>query len=60
MAATEAAREAVWWRSFFTELDQPPATAITVHSDSQGAIALAKNPEHHKRTKHIESEYAAL
>jgi hypothetical protein len=35
----------------------PPLTATTVHSDSQGAIALAKNPEHHKRTKHIDIQH---
>ena len=57
MAATHAAREAVWWRTFLTELGQSPSTAITVHSDSQGAIALAKNPEHHKRTKHIDIQH---
>ena len=49
--------EAVWWRTFLTELGQPPTSAITVHSDSQGAIALAKNPEHHKRTKHIDIQH---
>ncbi len=57
MAAAEATREAVWWRAFLTELGLPPAGATTVHSDSQGAIALAKNPEHHKRTKHIDIKY---
>ena len=57
MAATQAAREAVWWRTFLTELGHPPSTAITVHSDNQGAIALAKNPEHHRRTKHIDIQH---
>lgn len=57
MAATQATREAVWWRAFMTELGQPPSTATTVHSDSQGAIALAKNPEHHKRSKHIDIQH---
>ena len=57
MAATQATREAVWWRTFMTELGQPPSAATTVHSDSQGAIALSKNPEHHKRTKHIDIQH---
>ena len=57
MAACEATREAVWWRTFTTELGLPPPSAITVHSDSQGGIALAKNPEHHKRTKHIDIKH---
>ena len=57
MAATQATREAVWWRAFFTELGLPPTAATVVHSDSQGAIALSKNPEHHKRTKHIDIQH---
>ena len=57
MAATQATREAVWWRAFLTELGMPPAAATTIHSDSQGAIALGKNPEHHKRTKHIDIQH---
>jgi hypothetical protein len=57
MAATQATREAVWWRAFLTELGLPPTGATTVYSDSQGAIALGKNPEHHKRTKHIDIQH---
>ena len=57
MAATQATREAVWWRAFMTELGHPPSACTTVHSDSQGAIALTKNPEHHKRTKHIDIQH---
>jgi transposase InsO family protein len=57
MAATQATREAVWWRSFMTELGYRPSAATTVHSDSQGAIALSINPEHHKRTKHIDIQH---
>ena len=57
MATTQATREAVWWRAFLTELGMPPAAATTIHSDSQGAIALGKNPEHHKRTKHIDIQH---
>jgi hypothetical protein len=57
MAATQATREAVWWRAFLAELGIPQATATTIFSDSQGAIALGKNPEHHKRTKHIDIQH---
>ena len=31
--------------------------ALKVYEDNQGAIALAKNPEFHKRTKHIAIRY---
>ena len=57
MAATQATREAVWWRAFMSELGTPPTAATTVYSDSQGSIALGKNPEHHRRTKHIDIQH---
>ena len=47
----------MWWRAFLTELGMSPATATMIYSDSQGAIALGKNPEHHKRTKHIDIQH---
>uniref|UniRef100_A0AAV1TL57 Copia protein n=1 Tax=Peronospora matthiolae TaxID=2874970 RepID=A0AAV1TL57_9STRA len=31
--------------------------AIKMYEDNQGSIALAKNPEFHKRTKHIDIRY---
>ena len=31
--------------------------AVSLYSDSQGAIALGKNPEHHKHTKHIDIQH---
>jgi hypothetical protein len=40
-----------------TELALRPKTAIPIHVDNEGAEALAKNPEHHARTKHIHARY---
>jgi len=31
--------------------------AVLIHQDNQGAIALAKNPVFHQRTKHIDLRY---
>lgn len=31
--------------------------AVKIYKDNQGSIALAKNPEFHKRTKHIDIRY---
>ena len=54
MAATEATREAIWWRTFLTELQFNLSSPSTILCDSQGSIALAKNPAYHSRTKHID------
>ncbi|CAI5721247.1 unnamed protein product [Peronospora destructor] len=58
MALTEAVQEAVWLKAFLCELgEMKSGEAVKVFEDNQGAIALAKNPEFHKRTKHIGIRY---
>jgi transposase InsO family protein len=54
MASTQATKEALWWRTFLIELGMPKTITTVIHSDSQGSIALSKNPEHHARSKHID------
>jgi hypothetical protein len=54
MASTQATKEALWWRTFLIELGMPDTLTTVIHSDSQGSIALSKNPEHHARSKHID------
>jgi transposase InsO family protein len=57
MATTEAVKEAIWWRSFLGGLGHDVTRPTTLYSDNQGSIALAHNPEHHARTKHIAIRY---
>ena len=58
MALSEATQEAVWLKAFFGELDEMANDqAVKIYEDNQGLIALAKNPEFHKRTKHIDIRY---
>jgi hypothetical protein len=57
MATTQATKEAIWWRSFLSGLGHDMSRPTPVHSDSQGSIALAHNPEHHARTKHIDIQH---
>jgi hypothetical protein len=57
MAQTQATKEAIWLRRFLNEINKPdsssdPVTTI-IYGDNQGAIALAKNPQFHARSKHI-------
>ena len=58
MALSDATQEAVWLKAFMRELGEDlSVNALKVYEDNQGAIALAKNPEFHKRTKHIDIRY---
>lgn len=56
-AMSDSCKEALWLRSLLTELKIQPSSSIPLHVDNEGAEALAKNPEHHTRTKHIDTRY---
>ncbi|KAK9001076.1 hypothetical protein V6N11_082868 [Hibiscus sabdariffa] len=55
IAASEATKEAVWIKKFISELRVVPSIsdAIELHCDKNGAIAQAKEPRSHQRSKHI-------
>jgi hypothetical protein len=57
MSASQAAREALWLRRLMADLGFGPVGATTIRCDNQGALALAKNPVHHQRTKHIDVQH---
>jgi hypothetical protein len=57
MAARAAAQEAIWWRSFLRDLGHNVTQPTVLHTDNQGSIAIAKNPEWHAKTKHIDIQY---
>ena len=57
VAATHAAKEAVWIRRLIGEVFRPLTIPTTLYSDSKSAIALAKDGHYHARTKHIDIRY---
>ena len=59
IAASDAAKEAAWLRKFLGELGVIPTlkSPIPVYYDSTRAIAQAKEPKSHHRTKHVLCHY---
>lgn len=57
MACTRAAQEAIWLRQLLEQLGFKQTSPTKLWGDNQGAIALAKNPQEHPRTKHIALRY---
>ena len=49
--------EQIWIHRLLKELGFDISNQNTIYTDSQSAIALAQNPEHHARTKHINIQY---
>lgn len=57
VALSMATQEVVWLRRLFTDLEIPTTEPTMIMEDNQGAIAIAKNPVGHARTKHIDIRY---
>lgn len=53
-AAVEGVKEATWMRMFLRELGFAVESPTVMHQDNQSVIAIAVNPIHHARIKHME------
>ena len=53
---TPAIQECLWLKKFLKSLGYPQGT-VTLFEDNEACIALAKNPQNHKRTKHIQARF---
>ena len=56
MAATHACKEAIWLKRLCSDIEFKQGV-LTIYSDNQSAISLAKNLTFHARTKHIDVQY---
>jgi transposase InsO family protein len=57
MATSHSTKEAIWLRKLLADVGFVQEGATTIMCDNQGCIALAKNPTHHSRTKHIDVQH---
>ena len=57
IAACMATKEAIWLRRLLHSIGYPQHVPTPLFGDNQSAIRLVKNPEYHKRTKHIDIQY---
>jgi len=57
VAASVATKEIVWLSRFLKELGVHFGDEATILCDNQSALRMIRNPEFHKRTKHIDIRY---
>lgn len=57
IAASDTAREIIWWRALLKELGLEQHEATPLHMDNESARKLAHRPTNHGRTKHIDVKY---
>jgi transposase InsO family protein len=53
VAGVAAGKEICWLQNLLKELGYSTPTPSKLYTDSQSAISVAKNPEHHGRMKHL-------
>ena len=53
-ALTQAAKEVIWLQNLLKDLGMTKYAPKIINVDNQGTIALAENPIHHARTKHLD------
>jgi len=51
-ALGEGAKDAIWFRQLYRELEFP-LSPVTLFCDNQAAISLSKNPVHSSKTRHF-------
>ena len=58
IAASEADHEGIWMKDLITDLGVVPSASgpMTLLCDNTGAIAIAKEPRFHRKTKHIKRQ----
>ncbi|RZB65513.1 Retrovirus-related Pol polyprotein from transposon TNT 1-94 [Glycine soja] len=57
VAATSCVCHAIWLRNLLKELKMPQEEPMEICVDDKSALALAKNPIFHERSKHIDTRY---
>lgn len=60
IAAAAAVNQAIWLRKVLTDVGHDQVDATTILCDSKSAVAMAKNPVFHGRSKHIKIKYHFL
>lgn len=60
LAASSTTKEIIWHRRLLTSLGKAPTSPTPLFTDNQSALRLIKNPEFHRRTKHIDVQYHVI
>lgn len=60
VAGATAARELIWLQYLMSDILEKQIVGTVLFIDNESAVKLTKNPEYHKRTKHIDIRHHFL
>ena len=57
VALSSTAQESLWLQQLLVDLTKEPTKSVVIYEDNQSAIIMAKDPQFHGRSKHIDIKY---
>ena len=57
VALSSTAQESLWLQQLLADLTKEPTKSMVIYEDNQSAIIMAKDPQFHGRSKHIDIKY---
>ena len=60
IALSEVVCKACWLRNLFSELGFVQTLPTMIQGDNEGSIVILKNPQFHKRSKHVDLQYHSI
>lgn len=60
LSTSSTTKEIIWHRRLLTSLGKAPISPTPLFTNNQSALRLIKNPEFHRRTKHIDIQYHVI
>lgn len=57
VSGCSSGQEIMWLRNLFTEFGYTLSSPSQLYTDNQSAMAVARNPEHHGRVKHLDLKF---
>ena len=57
VALSSTAQESLWLQQLLADLTKEPTKSMVIYEDNQLAIIMAKDPQFHGRSKHIDIKY---
>ena len=57
VALSSTVQESLWLQQLLADLSKEPTKSMVIYEDNQSAIIMAKDPQFHGRSKHIDIKY---
>ena len=57
VALSSTSQESLWLQQLLADLTKEPIKTLVIYEDNQFAVVMAKDPQFHGKSKHIDIKY---